>query len=346
MKDSKNTVWKLIDDLAPKEGITEIVINSDQSVFVERKGKFIHLKVILESEDIIKFINDIVLFNRKERRSDLPILDGNLPDGSRINIVTPPYAHGGPVITIRKYLPFINTLDDSKELFNLDDKWVDFFKAIIRSKCNVIVSGGTSSGKTTFLNLLLQEIAIDERIIIIEDTIELDCSLPNVVRLKSEGNPRDDDQIVSTRDLVKNSLRMRPDRIIVGEVRGGEAFDLLQVMNTGHDGSMSSIHANSPSECVKRLETLYMLAGVDLPYHVVRSQIVSAVDFIIHLKQGRDGNRDVESIAEVTGIEKDIIQMHTLSKIKGGKLKRSGIVPLSIDKLFQIGKLPKNFFNS
>lgn len=342
----ENTVWALLSELQTKKGITEVVINGPKTVFVERGGHFIQLNVNLKKEDIYSFIQEIAELNKKRCDSDIPILDGNLPDGSRVNVIHEPFALHCPAITIRKYLKSVTSFDQSPEAFGLNEKWVEFFKAVVSARLNIIVSGGTGVGKTTFLNLLLAELSPQERVVTIEDTIELSINFPNVVRLEAGSKLVQTNAVVSIRDLVKNTLRMRPDRIIIGEIRGEELFDLLQAMNTGHDGSMSSVHANNPGECLSRLETLFLLAGYDVPHHVVRRQISTAVDLIIQLGRNREGQRIVTHIAEITGMEGDSILMQTIAaKDENEKLVAKGIVPKNMGKLNHMGALPLNFFN-
>jgi pilus assembly protein CpaF len=346
MNQNENSVWNLLSELQTKKGITEVVINNPKTVFVERGGHFIQLNVNLTKNHIYQFIQDIAEFNKKKCDADVPILDGNLPDGSRINIIHEPFALHCPAITIRKYLRSISSFDQNPTAFGLNEKWVEFFKAMVGARVNIIVSGGTGVGKTTFLNLLLAELSPQERVVTIEDTIELSLNFPNVVRLEAGSKITQSRASVSTRDLVKNTLRMRPDRIIIGEIRGEELFDLLQAMNTGHDGSMSSVHANNPGECMQRLETLFLLAGYDVPHHVVRRQIASAVDFVIQLGRNREGSRIVRSVAEITGMEADSILMQTiLEQNEDDVLVAKGIVPKNMNKLNHMGGLPLNFFN-
>ena len=214
------------------------------------------------------------------------------------------------------------------------------------SRLNFVVSGGTGVGKTTFMNLMINEISLQERVIAIEDTRELTINLPNVVRLESGVKTLQSSVMLSTRDLVKNTLRMRPDRIIIGESRGGELFDLLQAMNTGHDGSMTSIHASSAGECLSRMETLFMLAGFEIPNSVVRKQISSAVDFIIQLGRDKEGNRVVHEIIELCGMEKNTILTQTIASREDGILTFKGVAPRSMDKLHKIGGMPSNFFEN
>lgn len=340
----ENTVWKLIQDLGSKKGITEIVINNPRTVFVERQGQFIQLNVQLSKNDLYQFSKEVAQFNKKEFDSQNPILDGNLPDGSRINIISEPYSQGSPAVTIRKYIKSIKSFDDDHEIFGLNSKWVEFLKAMVSARQNVIISGGTGVGKTTFINLLLKEMSQADRVITIEDTMELSIDSPNTVRLEVFA-PSKEQVGLSARELVKNTLRMRPDRIIVGEVRGGELFDLLQAMNTGHDGSMSSIHANSPGECISRMENLFLMAGYDVPFQVVRKQIAQGVDFIIQLGRNREGGRVVNQIMEITGMEGANILSQQLAIRDEEGLVSTGISPKNMDKLHRMGGLARDFFN-
>jgi len=334
-----NSVWKLLEDLKKKQGITEVIINSPDSVFVERDGKFIQLNVSLTRDDLFDFALDVAKLNHKFFDDENPILDGTLDDGSRVNIINEPFARNSPAITIRKYLPNIKSFDDEKELFGVNKFWRPFLKAIVRSRCNVIVSGGTGVGKTTFINLLLAEVPLTERIVTIEDTFELSLTQPNLVRLESFDH-------MPMRNLVKNALRMRPDRIIVGEVRGAELFDLLQAMNTGHDGSMSSIHASSSHECFSRAENLFMMSGHDMPIQVVRKQIAYGVDFIIQLGKDRDGKRVITDIIEVTGMEGVNILSQRIAIREGESLVSTGIAPKNMSKLSEHGEISMSHFKS
>lgn len=343
MSTSENTVWKLIGELGAKRGITEIVINDPKRVFVERGGQFIQLNVQLSKNDLYEFAKEVASFNKRDFDRDNPILDGNLPDGSRVNIINEPFSQGSPAITIRKYLRSIKSFDDDNAIFGLNDRWVEFFKALVGSRCNMIISGGTGVGKTTFINLLLKEMSPADRVVTIEDTIELSINSPNVVRLEVFSTTRDFKGLTS-RELVKNTLRMRPDRIIVGEVRGGELFDLLQAMNTGHDGSMSSIHANSPGECLGRMENLFLMAGFEVPFQVVRKQIAQGVDFIIQLGRNREGGREVTQIMEVTGMEGANILSQQIAVREDGELVSTGISPKLMEKIHREGGLPLDFF--
>ena len=341
-----NSVWNLLNDLSKKSGITEILINGPKSVFVEKSGEFIQLNANIPAEDIKKFIKEVADFNQKHCDSDNPILDGNLPDGSRINIINGPFVNGSPAISIRKYLKFISSFDNNQAIFGLTPHWIDLIKAIIAARLNTVVSGGTGVGKTTFLNLMINEISKHERIVAIEDTPELSINIPNVVRLESGSKLLQSKSTLSTRDLVKNTLRMRPDRIIIGEIRGGELFDLLQAMNTGHDGSMTSVHASSGSECLSRMETLFLLSGIEIPLNVVRRQISSAIQFIIQLGRDKEGNRVVTEIIEVCGMEGSTLLIQQIAVREEGFLEFKGIVPKSMDKLHRLGGLPVNFFEN
>ena len=344
----KNSIWSLIKDLGSKTGITEISINGPQSVFVEKSGNFIRLATNLPAEDMVQFIQDVANFNHKVCDRDHPILDGVLPDGSRINIIHEPFVIGSPAISIRKYVKALSSFDKNPDAFGLTAPWVQFLRACVSARTNFIVSGGTGVGKTTFLNLLIGEIGSEERVVCIEDTIELSVSLPNVVRLESGAKSQSSSAILSTRDLVKNTLRMRPDRIIIGETRGPELFDLLQAMNTGHEGSMTSIHANSGSECLSRMETLFLMAGFEVPLIVVRKQLSQAINFIVQIGRDRDGKRVVTEIVEVCGMEGPVILTQTIAKLDEDdrQLKFLGFTPKIIAQLHRAGNLPINFFEN
>lgn len=338
-----NTVWTLVKELAKKRGITEITINDENHVFVEREGKFIQLQYPLVADHITQFAKDVAMINDRPLGDGNPILDGNLPDGSRINIIMPPYTPKTPAITIRKYLRSIKTFEMDEYIFKLGPKWIQFIRALIACRKNIIVSGGTGVGKTTFMNLVLHEINPVERVLVIEDTRELSVQLPNLVQLEARQFFKKGTAL-KIRDLVKNALRMRPDRIIVGEVRGEEIFDLLQAMNTGHEGSMCSIHSNSPKECLSRMETLYLLGTSDIPMVAVRKQISSSVDFIIQLKRDRDGKRCVDEIFEVTGMEGGTILSQAVAKRENGLLEFTGLAPRDLQEFVKVGGLENNFF--
>lgn len=342
----KNSVWLMLEELGKKNGITEILVNSTDSIFIERNGQSIQLNAKLTKTDILEFIQDVAKYNEKVCNNDFPILDGKLPDGSRINIINEPFADGSPAISIRKYLNHIKSFDENANVFGLGPSWVTFFKALIKAKRNIVISGGTGAGKTTFLNVLINEIPRSQRIVTIEDTLELSVGLPNVVRLESGAKELASKTSLSVKDLVKNTLRMRPDRIIIGESRGAEFFDLLQAMNTGHDGSLTTIHSNSPKECLSRMETLYMMSGYDMPINVIRKHISGVVNFIIQIKRDKDGTRVISEINEIVGMEANVIVMSNIAHRVDGYLKFNDIVPSCMRDLHEKGGLPMDFFEN
>lgn len=339
----ENGVWKLIGELGKKKGITEIIINNIDNVYIEREGELIRLNTKLRPEDIISFCKETAAFNKSQFNSNHPVLDGVLPDGSRVNLVSSVYTGSSPAITIRKYLKSIVTFDQSPGIFGLDEKWVRLLKAMVKSRQNIIISGGTGNGKTTFMNLMMQEIPQTERVITIEDTKELQYNLPNTVRLISKTVSSQLEKPLTARELVKNTLRMRPDRIIIGEVRGEEAFDMLQAMNTGHRGSMCTIHANSTADSLTRLETLFMFAGYDIPLKAIRHQISMGVDFLVQLDRDREGNRIVSKITEVSNMEGDRILLQDIAVHQDGKAVFTGLTPKRINDLREYG-LENEFF--
>lgn len=339
---AKNKINELFEEINKKSGISEVIINNLDNIYVEKDGELIRIDVKFTHEDIEEFCQELAHLNRKVFNSENPIMDGNLSDGSRVNLIHKDYTQGSHAITIRRYMKSIKTFDASPGIFGLNPNWMFFLKTLVKARLNVVVAGGTGVGKTTFLNLLLQEIPQKERIITIEDTRELQFNLPNVVRL--EARPTVGLlQGLAMRDLLKNTLRMRPDRIIVGECRGGEVFDLLQAMNTGHEGSMTSVHANSPGECLLRLENLYMLSGYDLPIKALRYQISTAVDYIVQIRRDKDGKRVVSHVTEVSNMEGDKILMTDIGSTKNGEFKFTGLVPSKFERLQKVG-LPKDFF--
>ncbi len=358
LKEQKQIATSLVDDmigLGPLEAIihddsiTDILVNGPQSVYIERKGK-------LEKNSSIKFHDESHLqqiarriASRVGRRIDesSPMVDARLADGSRVNIIMPPLALDGTAISIRKFSNVNITFDQMIKNENLSQSMSDFLKIVSAIRLNVLISGGTGSGKTTLLNAMSQLIDPHERIITIEDSAELRFQQPHVVRLESRPPNIEGEGEITIRELLRNSLRMRPDRIIVGEVRGDETIDMLQAMNTGHDGSMSTIHANRPREALTRLENMLSMAGYEMPTRVLRALIVGAINLIVHTERMRDGIRRITEVAEITGIEGDIIMIHDLFKFEyledlvdeesgemriQGLFKSSGVTPNFIDR--------------
>ncbi|WP_341360806.1 ATPase, T2SS/T4P/T4SS family [Georgenia sp. M64] len=291
---------RLLDD----PSVTEIMVNGPDMVYVEQHGKLTRSDARFASEDHVRRIIERIV-SRVGRRIDesSPLVDARLPDGSRVNAIIPPLAFGGSSLTIRKFAKDPFKVDDLISFGTLTPEMAELLHACVEARLNVIVSGGTGTGKTTLLNVLSSFIPEGERIVTIEDAVELQLQQEHVVRLESRPPNIEGKGEVNIRDLVKNSLRMRPDRIVVGEVRGGESLDMLQAMNTGHDGSLSTVHANSPRDAIARLETLVLMAGMDLPLRAIREQIASAVDVVVQLTRLRDGTRRVTAITEVQGME-------------------------------------------
>jgi pilus assembly protein CpaF len=299
------------------EAVTEIMVNGPHIIYVEKQGKLtLSETVFVDDTHVERIINKIVKPLGRHVDADSPMVDARLPDGSRVNAVVPPCAIDGPTITIRKFAKNRLNMDDLIRFNSLTPDMAQFLEACVGSKLNVVVSGGTGSGKTTLLNVLSGYIPDGERIVTIEDAAELSLAQHHVVRLETKHPAREGDTAVPVRQLVINSLRMRPERIIVGECRGGEALDMLQAMNTGHDGSLTTIHANNPRDCISRLETLVLMAGMDLPLQVVRKQISSAIHLIVQQARLRDGSRKVVQISEVLGMEGETIVMQDIFKFE------------------------------
>lgn len=290
--------------------VTEIMVNRADQIYVERNGKLFMTDVKFASEDALRRVIERIV-SRIGRRIDesSPLVDARLADGSRVNAIIPPLAVNGASLTIRKFGREALTVQNLIQFGSLSPEMAELLNACVLARMNIIVSGGTGTGKTTMLNVLSSFIPASDRIVTIEDAVELQLQQDHVVRLESRPANIEGKGEISIRDLVRNSLRMRPDRIVVGEVRGGESLDMLQAMNTGHDGSISTVHANSPRDAVARLETLVLMAGMDLPLRAIREQIASAVNLIVHISRLRDGTRRVTHITEVQGMEGDIVTL-------------------------------------
>ncbi|MBO5459167.1 MAG: CpaF family protein [Lachnospira sp.] len=332
-----NSIRKMdiLQELLEDDTVTEIMINGYSSIFVERNGKIFRWNKYFEStqrlEDVAQRI--AALSNRIVNES-VPIMDTRLSDGSRVNIVLPPVAIDGPVVTIRKFYNTPITVERLIELGSVSEEAAQFLEKAVRAGYNIFISGGTGSGKTTFLNALSNYIPKDERIITIEDSAELQITnAENLVRLEARNMNVEGKNEVTIRDLIKSSLRMRPDRIIVGEVRGAEAIDMLQAMNTGHDGSLSTGHSNSPSDMLSRLETM-VLMGMDMPIAAIRQQIASAIDIIVHLGRLRDKSRHVLAIEEVGDVLGGQIQLHRLFEFKERGEDECGRVLGELERVF------------
>ena len=322
-----------IQSLLRNDQITEIMVNRFDSIYIEQEGKILQSQLRFSNEEHLRrTIERIVAHVGRRIDESSPLVDARLPDGSRVNAVVPPIALDGAILTIRKFSAEPFTIDDLTSLGTISEEAVAFLKTCVEAKLNVLISGGTGSGKTTTLNVLSSFIPDDERVITVEDAAELQLGQPHVVRMESRPVNIEGKGLITIRDLVRNSLRMRPDRIVVGEVRDGAALDMLQAMNTGHEGSLTTIHANSSKDALVRIENLVLMAGVEFPIRVIREQISEAIDIIIHQARLRDGSRRVTEICEVTGIDVDSIQLQDIFRFSNdsdddlfGTLRRSGL---------------------
>jgi pilus assembly protein CpaF len=332
-----------LETLLGDESITEIMVNGAQKVYIERQGKIEKTNLAFESDDhLMRIIDRIVSPLGRRIDESSPYVDARLPDGSRVNAIIPPLALNGPTLTIRKFSKIPLTIDDLIRFGTITPEAIEFLNACVVARLNVIVSGGTGSGKTTSLNVLSGFIPNDERIITVENAAELQLRQEHVVTLESRPPNIEGKGEVTIRDLVINCLRMRPDRIVVGECRSGEALDMLQAMNTGHDGSLTTLHSNSPRDTLARLETMVLMAGMDLPVRAIREQIAAAVDLIVHQERMRDGSRKVVNITEVQGMEGDVIVMSDIfgfeqQGMEGGRvigrLKPTGLRPKFVERI-------------
>lgn len=293
--------------------ITEVMVNGPGKVYVERKGKIELTDVFFRDNNHIMHIIDRIVTPLGRRIDEsMPMVDARLPDGSRVNAIIPPLALNGPTVTIRKFFKDPLSIEDLVRFGTITTQIADFFEACVKARLNIVVSGGTGSGKTTTLNILSSFIPDNERIVTIEDAAELQLRQEHLITLESRPPNIEGKGAITIRDLVRNALRMRPDRIIVGEVRSGEALDMLQAMNTGHDGSLTTGHANSPRDMLSRLETMVLMAGMELPIKAIREQISSAINLIIHQSRMRDGSRKITHITEVQGMEGDVIVLQDI----------------------------------
>jgi pilus assembly protein CpaF len=305
--------------------INDILVNGYESVWIDRNGRLEQTDIRFKDEEhLIHVINRIVARIGRRVDESSPIVDARLPDGSRVNAIIPPLSLEGPVLSIRRFRPVPFQFEDLIKLGTMNANIADFLDKAVQARLNILVSGGTSAGKTTLLNVLSGCIGDHERIVTIEDTAELRLQQRHVIRLESRPANIEGKGAVSQRELVKNALRMRPDRIVVGEVRGPEALDMLQAMNTGHEGSLTTVHANSPRDALSRLETLVLLAGIELSQRSIREQIGSAFDLIVQVKRLPDGTRRVVSVTEVTGVQEGIISLQELFDFKHGDTDRDG----------------------
>lgn len=363
--DRKKVVNELVNDLTGfgpinplllDEDVTEVMVNGPNQVYCEKKGKLVLSGIqFRDDEHVMSVIDKIVSPLGRRIDESSPMVDARLPDGSRVNAIIPPLALNGPTITIRKFAKDPFTIRDLINFGTVSEDMAIFLEACVKARLNIFVSGGTGSGKTTTLNVLSNFIPTDERIVTIEDAAELQLGQEHVVSLESRPPNIEGKGSITIRDLVRNSLRMRPDRVIIGEVRGAEALDMLQAMNTGHDGSLATGHSNSPRDMIARLETMVMFAGVELPVKAIREQVASAIDVIIQQTRLKDGTRKIVSITEVQGLEGDVIVLQDIFTFKQdgispegkiiGRLAPTGVLPKFYEKLNKSGiHIPNSIF--
>ncbi len=339
------------------DSITEVMVNSTEPIYVERDGRIVCTESAFRSEGHLRHVIDRIV-SRVGRRIDesSPMVDARLPDGSRVNAVVPPLAVDGPALTIRKFARDPFQASDLIEFGTLTPEIADFLKLCVEGRLNILISGGTGTGKTTLLNVVSSFIPTEQRIVTIEDAVELQLNKAHVVRLEARPPNVEGKGEVTIRDLVRNALRMRPDRIVVGEVRGAEALDMLQAMNTGHDGSLSTLHANSPRDALSRMETMVLLAGMGIPIAAIRDYVSSALSLIIHLSRLSDGSRRVTKVSEVVGMEGEVVTMQDIFTFRQagvddqgrviGAVAPTGIRPKFADHLTAVGcSLPPDLFS-
>ena len=341
--------------LLEEESITEIMVNGAKNIYVERRGKLQRVPLTFESnEHVMRIIERIVAPLGRRIDESSPYVDARLPDGSRVNAVIPPISLVGPVLTIRKFSKVPITVEQLIQFGSITPEAIQFLQACVEARLNIVISGGTGSGKTTLLNVLSSFIPSDERIVTIENAAELQLRQEHVVTLESRPANIEGRGEITIRQLVINALRMRPDRIIVGEIRDEAAIDMLQAMNTGHDGSMTTAHSNSPRDTLSRMETMVLMAGMDLPMRAIREQVASAIDLIVHQQRLRDGTRKVVNITDVTGMEGDVITMTDIFVFEQvgyengkviGRLRPTGLRPKFMEKIDAAGiHLPPSIF--
>jgi pilus assembly protein CpaF len=353
-----------LERLLADDSVTEIMVNGPFDVWVERQGRLYETTVRFKDESHLRrIINKMVAQVGRRIDESSPMVDARLPDGSRVNAVLPPLSLSGPLVTIRKFSQHRLDMAELVKLGTISTEVVEFLDRCVRAELNVLISGGTGTGKTTFLNALSSSIPDSDRIVTIEDAAELRLNQRHVLRLEARPKNIEGEGEIAIRELVRNSLRMRPERIIVGEVRGAEALDMLQAMNTGHDGSLSTVHANAPRDALARIETMVLMAGYDLPVRAIRQQVASALDLLIHLERLEDGSRRVTSIVEVQRMESDTITLQELFRFKVeqvtpdrlviGNLAATGLRPTFLTKferrgvalplsLFREGRMPES----
>jgi len=345
-----------LEPLLADSTISDILVNGPKSVYIERKGKLELTDVNFNDDDhLLNIIDRIVSAVGRRVDESSPMVDARLADGSRVNAIIPPLALDGPMLSIRRFAVELLGMDDLIDLGTVTEAAAEVLKAIVKARLNVLVSGGTGAGKTTMLNILSSFIPVDQRIVTIEDSAELQLQQPHVVRLETRPPNIEGLGAVTQRDLVRNSLRMRPERIVLGEVRGAEALDMLQAMNTGHDGSLTTVHANTPRDALGRIETMVSMGGIQIPAAGLRTQIASAINVVLQIERQEDGRRRLVSIEEINGMEGDIITMSELFRFERegideegnviGELRPTGIIPQFHKHLKRRGiELPVKFF--